>query len=882
VLSVGHRYAPSRAAMIERLGQEARLYDVAFLFRFLEGELTGETEPALPFAYDFNGSNIGQFPIGEYPRPIRATDPARRQSLLSNRRLRIQTHHADLSARLRHPQRPDRDHLVFGQIDYSPWQPVVQALHARAQWVACIDPFIDKPLLRAADEQGRRKIVGFTSGLGDYGELNLSISTEQDTLGALAERVHGELIELLPDPNSAELQAMATQVVEEAEEIIGLSSLRAVVGQGERIREVVGFAAIRRLLAAPPGALTQLLPADALLHWFANRDLTHRPDLLQLSLELRDDDLPLVHATVIECKFALHNSAHQVRASDQVQDGLAHLTQLFAPNREDLPGYSFDRRYWWGQLQRALASRAVVNLPQPQWRLLDAALENLAEGYFEIAWQGAFFTFWTNAPGEQPVLTPVGLPAGVIRAPLRSDAAFVIYQVALGHAGVLHLFDDSAPLGQIDLGRGAARMRASVVRAGDDRTEGHSEAIPADQASEHDESTAAVRQPVVPVQMMPVVSADAGVPERLLLGTKADNTPVYWHYGHERLPNRHLLAFGASGSGKTYAIQCLLAEMAGQGLHSLIVDYTDGFLPGQVAPLFDQVATPRNHYVRTEKLPLNPFRRQQLVVDPNAPPLPENPYEVATRVASIFSSVYDSMGDQQFSTLVSVLEAGVSSSSGFSLSELPDRLRAYNQYGISLASKLEPLIKADPFRADLAAAWEEMLADPKHWVQILQLKSLGREIQKLVTEFALWDLYDYAGTHGSTRRPIPLVLDEIQNLDHRPDSPIDKMLREGRKFGLSLILATQTTSNFNNEQRDRLFQAAHKLFFKPADTEIDRFATLLGQITSQSKADWAQRLAQLRRGYCWSLSPVETSSGALKTVPLLVKVSALEEREFGF
>jgi DNA phosphorothioation-dependent restriction protein DptH len=157
---------------------------------------------------------------------------------------------------------------------------------------------------------------------------------------------------------------------------------------------------------------------------------------------------------------------------------------------------------------------------------------------------------------------------------------------------------------------------------------------------------------------------------------------------------------------------------------------------------------------------------------------------------------------------------------------------------------------------------------------------LGRDVQKLVTEFALWDLYDQACNTGSKRHPIPVVLDEIQNLDHRSDSPIDKMLREGRKFGLSLLLATQTTSNFNQEQRDRLFQAGHKLFFKPAETEIGNFASLLAQTTSDSKGDWAQRLAKLEKGQCWSLGPIQTSSGALQDKPLLVSVTALEERAF--
>ena len=46
-----------------------------------------------------------------------------------------------------------------------------------------------------------------------------------------------------------------------------------------------------------------------------------------------------------------------------------------------------------------------------------------------------------------------------------------------------------------------------------------------------------------------------------------------------------------------------------------------------------------------------------------------------------------------------------------------------------------------------------------------------------------------------------VVLDEVQNLDHRQGSPLEKMLREGRKFGVSLILATQTLSNLKKEEQ---------------------------------------------------------------------------------
>jgi DNA phosphorothioation-dependent restriction protein DptH len=172
-----------------------------------------------------------------------------------------------------------------------------------------------------------------------------------------------------------------------------------------------------------------------------------------------------------------------------------------------------------------------------------------------------------------------------------------------------------------------------------------------------------------------------------------------------------------------------------------------------------------------------------------------------------------------------------------------------------------------------------MLGSDKTWVNVLQLKGLSREIQKAVTEFTLWDLWDYAQNNGTKQRPIPIVLDEIQNLDHSSDSPIDKMLREGRKFGLSLILATQTTSQFDAEQRDRLFQAAHKLFFKPATTEIDRFAQILSKASGGiTKAEWATRLSRLEKGQCWSLGPVLRSDGSFREEAVLLSITALEER----
>ena len=924
VLSVGHRYAPKSQQIIDLLKQEQRRYDIAFLFHFLRDGLTCRAIAALPFEFQFAGRAGAQFPIAEYPRPIQDGDRYRRQSLLSNRRLRVQTRHADLSAKLCYDGGEDRDHLIVGHVNYAPWVPLIETLHQSAHWVACVDPFVDKRLLCSEDGMEQRKIVGFTSGLGAYGELNLTLSTEQDTLKQLTDQVSAKLTGLLPFAQTDGFEVMAARVVSTAEKVIGLSSLRAVVGSDERIREVVGFAAIHRALASPPGQMTQILPVDSLSHWFLGSEVTLRPDLLQLTLEVRPDDLPLVHAVVVECKLAQLNPIHLAKAIEQVQEGLRHLTGLLAPERDDLRRLGFDRRYWWAQLHRAMTSRSVVNLTEQELLTLDHALERLAEGQFEIRWQGVIFTFWTDVAGPLPVITPLTLSPLAIEPPFKIPAGFAVRHVALGYEGLTALFAEvrPSPLLQADghsidlrsdfagvqaLTATRSQSQSTVVLVPSEQNSDATHAAPTEliptnsetpllaavaptqlfSEAHASEQAVPIIAPETPPDISPTVAAIAvakfPLPKSILIGTRNNGEPAYWHFGDPRLDNRHMLIFGASGSGKTYGIQCLLAEMAQQHLRSLIVDYTDGFLPQQVEPRFSSVAVPKNHFVISERLPLNPFRRQRQIIDPSIPAIEESPYQVATRITSIFTSIFATMGDQQSATLIRVLQAGIEDNAGFVLDDLLVLLRADSQNGESLANKLEPLIKSEPFRTiNECSAWEAMLGSPVNWVHVLQLKGLARDIQKMVTEFALWDLWDYAQNTGSKDRPIPIVLDEIQNLDHSSDSPIDKMLREGRKFGLALMLATQTTSQFNQEQRDRLFQAGHKLIFKPATTEIERFAQLLSQSPAGlSKGEWGQRLANLEKGQCWSLGRVLKSGGTFKEEAVLVSVTSLENRNFG-
>ncbi len=149
----------------------------------------------------------------------------------------------------------------------------------------------------------------------------------------------------------------------------------------------------------------------------------------------------------------------------------------------------------------------------------------------------------------------------------------------------------------------------------------------------------------------------------------------------------------------------------------------------------------------------------------------------------------------------------------------------------------------------------------------------------MATEFILWDLYDFVTNSGSKDTPLPIILDEIQNLDHRLNSPLAKILTEGRKFGLSMILATQTLSNLHTEEKDRLFQASQKLFFKPAETEVREYARILEHSTNEKSDLWITRLSKLNKGECYAFGPsLNQKTGILEENAFRIKIMAIGAR----
>ncbi|HTQ08481.1 MAG TPA: DUF87 domain-containing protein [Fimbriimonadaceae bacterium] len=304
----------------------------------------------------------------------------------------------------------------------------------------------------------------------------------------------------------------------------------------------------------------------------------------------------------------------------------------------------------------------------------------------------------------------------------------------------------------------------------------------------------------------------------------------YWVPWNTQLSqNPHLMIIGESGSGKTYATQCLVAELAQAGIPSVIFDYGQGFEIGSLDRHFRKFANPHEYLVGEKGLALNPIQIFPRDV--------KGPNTVATRISDVFDAVYR-LGDIQRKVLIDAIlrlfdrrnirvsDARTWESPPPTITDLQQELedmagdKQYPSYknAQTVAARLTTFFMLNSFQADDQPwAWEKLLADPKKPVHILQFRGLEGRTQRVVVELLLWHLFFYLKSEGQHPLRLYCVLDEAHHLSFRDGGPVDSLLREARKFGLGLIFASQQPQDFSPAAYSN---SASKLVFQTADPDL--------------------------------------------------------------
>jgi DNA helicase HerA-like ATPase len=353
------------------------------------------------------------------------------------------------------------------------------------------------------------------------------------------------------------------------------------------------------------------------------------------------------------------------------------------------------------------------------------------------------------------------------------------------------------------------------------------------------------------------VSGEAVIPMGEALRERVD-----WKPGVKGSP--HLFILGIPGQGKSWTVTRILSELGRQNIPALVLDFHGQFADSQ------------GDFVRAI---------QPSVLDA-AKGLPFSPFECsreggqtgwmanALAVAEIFAYVAG-LGDmQQDIVYTSVRDAykarGFDDESEDAAAQkleyptLKDVLKRIEQneqtrHVANVAARCRPLLEMDLFHpteqsADLLSLVRRGLVIDLHnlFAETLQMAAGAFVLRKLYKDMFRW------GYAKELR--LAIVLDEAHRL--AKDITLPKLMKEGRKFGISIIVASQGMGDFHS---DVLSNAGTKVIFRMNYPESRKVS---GFIRGRQGQDLAERIEQLSIGSAFVQTPEMMYGSVVKMYPL--------------
>lgn len=299
-------------------------------------------------------------------------------------------------------------------------------------------------------------------------------------------------------------------------------------------------------------------------------------------------------------------------------------------------------------------------------------------------------------------------------------------------------------------------------------------------------------------------------------------------------PNSHLLILGKSGYGKTYFLCRQMEEKISEKKKIFLIDYSGSYTKSELE---------KNNFRFCNKVDIiNPYE-MTLQWDYSKPNLSSALIDTLINVLNIRSYYQKKLLNEGILSVLSI-------NNFFSIPLLVSRLELLlsEKYDADERKNICHLLtKIDPYSSLQEIQFlsgMDICENGKYpSMTILQLSNYPEIQRKFLVEF-FTEMFWVEARMGKGRADI-IALDEFQKLDLSPGMALSSMLREGRKFGLSVYLSSQFVAGYDNEAVSTLMQAANKIFFHPCDNDLRMIANF---IDPTSPNTWRSILKKLHKG----------------------------------
>lgn len=327
--------------------------------------------------------------------------------------------------------------------------------------------------------------------------------------------------------------------------------------------------------------------------------------------------------------------------------------------------------------------------------------------------------------------------------------------------------------------------------------------------------------------------------------------------------NCHMLLLGGTGAGKTVEEQRIACEIVNNGETALVFDmhhcFDDEEIFNKYAETFNAGKAEIN--VRAEGIRCN-LLEPMVFADGTV----EDEWGVISSASDVFKRTLRFGVNQEAllrEALYSAKQEGIYEKEGIKCLD-SILARSEERLAKNVRERLRPLTMPNIFRPG-----DDFIKKGK--INILRLSSFDLGTQELVAELVLSFLWRQANALLYRNDPLYVFVDEFQNLPQGRNSPLSKIMSEGRKLGLNLVLATQQISAGTlTVMEQRMQQCGTILYFRPDVMSTERIAKMIDR---EKFREWVGILRELRRGEFIAVGNLTVNNYRIDTP---IKVSAYQ------